>query len=87
MAAIGIAGYAGLLVLALFGFRRLLLVSALGGFLYALYLTNIERSQLEVWCLYCVCSQAVITLILLASAGWAVAGRRRSPAAQHAVAR
>ena len=76
VAAVGIIGYAGLLVLALFGLRRLLLVSAAVGFAYALYLTNIERSLLQVWCLYCVCSQAVIALILLLSAVWAAGGRR-----------
>ncbi len=77
VAAIGIAGYAALLLCAVFGLRKLLLVSAAAGFCYALYLTNIERRVLEVWCLYCVCSQGVITLITLAAAGWVAMGRRR----------
>ena len=83
VAAVGIAGYAGLLLLAVFRLRRLLLVAAAAGFAYALYLTNIERSLLEVWCLYCVCSQTVIALILLLSAIWAAGGRRKQLATAH----
>ena len=78
VAAIGIAGYALLLVLAVFGLRKLLLVSAAVGLCYALYLTHIERDLLEVWCLYCVCSQAIIALLTLLAAGWVALGRRRA---------
>ncbi len=77
VAALGIAGYALLLVLALGGLRKLLLVSAVAGFCYAAYLTHIERDLLKVWCLYCVCSQGIIALVTLASAGWVAMGRRR----------
>ncbi len=77
VAAIGIAGYALLLVLAAFGLRRLLLAASVAGFCYALYLTHIERSVLQVWCLYCVCSQAVIALLALLAAVWVFLGRRR----------
>ncbi len=80
VAAVGIAGYSMLLVLAVFGLRKLLLVSAAAGFCYALYLTNIERSLLQVWCLYCVCSQGVIALLTLLAAGWVAMGRRRTDA-------
>ncbi len=76
VAAVGIAGYALLLVLALAGARKLLLLSAGLGLGYALYLTHIERDLLQVWCLYCVCSQGVIALITLVGAGWVIAGRR-----------
>ncbi len=79
VAAIGIVGYALLLILAVFGLRKLLLVSAAVGLCYALYLTHIERDLLEVWCLYCVCSQAIIALVTLLAAGWVALGRR-SPA-------
>ena len=37
---------------------------------FALRLTFIEEFALEVWCLYCVISQAVIALIVLLSLGW-----------------
>ncbi len=76
VAAVGIAGYAVLLLLALSGLRKLLLLSAVAGLGYALYLTHIERDLLQVWCLYCVCSQGVIALITLLSAGWVAMGRK-----------
>jgi vitamin-K-epoxide reductase (warfarin-sensitive) len=77
VALIGILGYALLLILAAFGLRKLLLVSAVLGLAYALYLTHIEHDLLQVWCLYCVCSQAIIALITLLGAGWVAFGRRR----------
>ena len=77
VAAIGIAGYALLMVLAAIGLRRLLLVSAAVGFCYALYLTYVERTLLQVWCLYCVGSQVIIGLILLLGALWVAFGRRQ----------
>ena len=76
VAVVGIAGYTLLLLLALSGLRKLLLVSAVAGLGYALYLTHIERDLLQVWCLYCVCSQAVIALLTLLAAGWVAMGRR-----------
>ncbi len=75
VAIFGIVGYALLLILSLFGLRKLLLVSAALGCCYALYLTHIERDLLEVWCLYCVCSQGIIALLTLLSAGWLWMGR------------
>ncbi len=80
VAALGVAGYAVLLVLALVGARKLLLGSAGLGLGYALYLTHIERDLLQVWCLYCVCSQGVIALITLLGAGWVMLGGRRGAA-------
>ncbi len=78
VAALGIAGYLLMAGLALFGLRKLLLVTAGVGMGFALYLTHIERDVLQVWCLYCVCSQGVIALITLLAAGWVMLGRRRS---------
>lgn len=65
VAAIGIAGYALLGVLALFHRRRSLLVVSLFALAFSLYLTHIEAHLLQVWCLYCVISQGVIALITL----------------------
>ena len=48
VAAVGIAGYLLLAILALLRRRGLLLVSALIGMAFALYLTNIEAHVLEV---------------------------------------
>jgi uncharacterized membrane protein len=80
VAAIGIAGYLMLGVLALLRKRALLAAFALIGLGFALYLTNIERTVLEVWCLYCVISQGIIALITVlshASLGAAAWTKRR----------
>jgi len=69
VAAIGIAGYAVLGLLALARKRTLLAALSLAALGYALYLTHIEKSVLHIWCLYCVISQATI-LLLAAIAGW-----------------
>lgn len=67
VAAVGIAGYAVLMLLAIMGFRRWTLAASLTGLAFALYLTYIERNVLQVWCLYCVISQCVIAAITLLS--------------------
>jgi uncharacterized membrane protein len=73
VAAIGIVGYLVLTYLS-FDRRRTWLVGAsLVGLGFALYLTNIERTVLQVWCLYCVISQGLIALITLLSLGWLAA--------------
>ncbi|SPE17719.1 Vitamin K epoxide reductase family protein [Candidatus Sulfotelmatomonas gaucii] len=76
VAAIGMAGYLLLGVLALARRRILLLVGALIGLAFALYLSSIERNVLEVWCLYCVISQGIIALITLMSIIWLVTVER-----------
>ena len=70
VAAIGIAGYLVLAGLALARRRFLLLLAVFAGFCFALRLTFIEEYVLEVWCLYCVISQSLISIMLLASVGW-----------------
>jgi vitamin-K-epoxide reductase (warfarin-sensitive) len=77
VAAIGIAGYAAMLVLALFRRRRLVLAAALTGLAFSLYLTYIEKYVLQVWCVYCVTSLGIVSLITLAALVWLFAGRRR----------
>jgi vitamin-K-epoxide reductase (warfarin-sensitive) len=72
VAAIGIAGYLLIGILALLRQRGLLLAAALIGMAFALYLTNIEARVLGVWCLYCVISQGIIALVTLLSIGWMV---------------
>lgn len=74
VAAIGVAGYLALGVLALMRRRSFTLITALLGLGYALYLTNIEAHKLEVWCLYCVSSQIIIALITLFAGFWAFLG-------------
>jgi vitamin-K-epoxide reductase (warfarin-sensitive) len=80
VAAVGIAGYALLGVLALARRRRLALAASIVGLGFALYLTYIEKFVLMVWCLYCVISQCLILLLALLAAGWVIAGRRSAAA-------
>ena len=77
VAAIGIAGYLLIAVLAFTRRRTLLLLSVLIALAFALYLTNIEAHILEVWCLYCVISQGIIAILALLSVIWAGLARRR----------
>ncbi len=67
VAAVGIAGYAVLMLIAIMGLSRWTLAASLTGLAFALYLTYIERNVLQVWCLYCVISQCVIAAITLLS--------------------
>ena len=76
VAAIGIAGYLLLGVLALVRRRWLLLLASLVALGFALYLSHVEKDILEVWCLYCVISQGVIALLTLCSLGWLVVFQR-----------
>ncbi len=70
VAAIGMVGYIALGVLGWFRRRFLLLLVALGGLGFALRLTFLEEYVLQVWCLYCVISQAIIAAIALSSLVW-----------------
>jgi uncharacterized membrane protein len=70
VAAIGIAGYLVLAGLSFARRRALVLLAALAGLGFALYLSHVERDVLFVWCLYCVMSQAIIALIVLLSLVW-----------------
>jgi uncharacterized membrane protein len=67
VAAIGIGGYALILVLALMGRLWLTLQAAEIGFFCAAMLSYLEAFVMETWCIYCVWSQAIITAILLAT--------------------
>ena len=77
VAAIGILGYLAMAVLALGGWRKLVMGAAVVGLGFSLYLTHIEKDVLMVWCVYCVCSLAIISLITLLSLGWVAMGSRR----------
>jgi len=78
VAAIGIAGYLVLGRLALARKRMPLALLAFAALGYSLYLTRIEKSVLGVWCLYCVISLGIVTLVtLLSLSWWALSGRPR----------
>ena len=78
VAAIGIAGYLLLGILALKKAWRILLPAALAGLAFSLYLTYIEAKVLQIWCIYCVISLATIFALSLASLIWAWAQFTRS---------
>ena len=80
VAAIGIAGYLAIAVLAWLRRRAIVLLATMIGMAFSLYLTQIEARVLGVWCVYCVTSQGIIAAALLLSIGWVVWSvmRRRS---------
>jgi uncharacterized membrane protein len=79
VAVIGICGY---LLLGLLAWRkawRFLFPAALAGLGFSLYLTHIEASILQVWCIYCVISQSTIFLIAILSLVALVISRKKEP--------
>jgi vitamin-K-epoxide reductase (warfarin-sensitive) len=79
VAAFGIAGYILMGVLAYLRSYRLLLVPTFAGLAYSLYLANIEANVLGVWCIYCVISLGIISLMSLLTLGTVVAQFVRKP--------
>ncbi len=71
VAAIGIAGYLTMAVLALARRRRLLSGLALAALAFSLHLTYIEKYVLEVYCIYCVTSLGIIVGVTILSLWWA----------------
>ncbi len=69
VAALGIAGYILMAALAWRRSYRLMLAVALVGLAFSLYLAHIEKDILGVWCIYCVMSLGVISLITLLTLG------------------
>jgi len=65
VAAVGITGYLLIGALALKRAYRLLLAATLAGLGFSLYLAHIEKDILGVWCIYCVISLGVISLMSL----------------------
>jgi vitamin-K-epoxide reductase (warfarin-sensitive) len=81
VAVFGIAGYILMGALAFFRSYRLLLVTSLAGLAFSLYLAHIERDILGVWCIYCVISLGIISLMTLLNLGVVVNGTLRKPSA------
>jgi uncharacterized membrane protein len=69
IAVLGIVAYTTIAVLALMGRWWLLFEVAQVGFLFASFLSYLEAFVLEKWCIYCLWSQAIVTLILLLTVG------------------
>jgi vitamin-K-epoxide reductase (warfarin-sensitive) len=85
VAAIGIVGYALIAVVALTGRIWWVLELARIGFFCAAFLTYIEAYVIQMWCIYCVWSQAIITAILLATIVAVLMRRKRRAASMVAV--
>jgi uncharacterized membrane protein len=68
VAALGIAAYAVIAILALMGRTWLVFELAQVGFLFAAFLSYIEAYVIEMWCIYCVWSQGIIAALFLLSA-------------------
>jgi vitamin-K-epoxide reductase (warfarin-sensitive) len=70
VAAIGVAGYAVLGLLSIFWRSRpdtpnRLLICAIAGLAFAVYLTYIEAYKLTTWCILCLISLSLISLIFV----------------------
>ncbi len=79
VATVGILGYILMAILAIMRAYRLLIVPTFGGLAFSLYLANIEAHVLGVWCVYCVASLVIISLMSLLDLGAVVAGFFGSP--------
>lgn len=77
------AGILGYILMAAVAFRRcyrFLLLLTLGSVAFSLYLAHIEKDVLGVWCVYCVISLGLISLMCLLNLGVVVSGFVRKPA-------
>ncbi|MGA2347707.1 MAG: vitamin K epoxide reductase family protein [Candidatus Sulfotelmatobacter sp.] len=79
VAVFGIAGYILMAALAFRRWYRLLLIPTFAGLAFSLYLANIEAHVLGVWCVYCVISLGVISLMSLLTLGTVIAQFVRKP--------
>jgi vitamin-K-epoxide reductase (warfarin-sensitive) len=79
VAIFGMAGYILMGALAFWRWYRLLLVPTFAGLAFSLYLANIEADILGVWCIYCVISLGIVSLMSLFTLGTVVAQFVRKP--------
>ena len=79
VAVVGILGYILMGALAFLRAYRLLLVPTFGGLAFSLYLANIEAHVLGVWCVYCVISLGIVSVMSLLTLGAVVNQFVRKP--------
>ena len=79
VATAGILGYILMTVVASLRSYRLLLVLAWGSLAFSLYLAHIEKDILGVWCVYCVISLGLISLMSVLTLGVVIGGLVRKP--------
>jgi vitamin-K-epoxide reductase (warfarin-sensitive) len=73
---------AGYLIMAALAWRRayrIVLAVALVGLAFSLYLAHVEKDILGVWCIYCVISLGIISVITLLALGTSVVALFRKP--------
>lgn len=80
VATAGILGYILMAVVAVRRRYRFLLLLTLVSVAFSLYLAHIEKDVLGVWCVYCVISLSLISLMCLLNLGVVVSGFVRKPA-------
>lgn len=80
VATAGILGYLVMALVAFFRSYRMLLLLTLGSVAFSLYLAHIEKDILGVWCVYCVISLGLISLMCLLTLGVVISGFVRKPA-------
>jgi vitamin-K-epoxide reductase (warfarin-sensitive) len=80
VATAGILGYILMAVVALRRAYRFLMVLTLASLAFSLYLAHIEKDILGVWCVYCVISLGIVSLMSVLSLGTVVAQAARKPA-------
>jgi uncharacterized membrane protein len=80
LAVAGIATYIVLGVVIFFRWYRFLLLLTFGSLAFSLFLAHIEKDILGVWCLYCVISLGIISLMCLLNLGTVVAQAVRKTA-------
>jgi len=80
VATAGILGYILMAFVALRRSYRFLMVLTLASLAFSLYLAHIERDVLGVWCVYCVISLGIISLMSVLSLGAVIRQAARQPA-------
>jgi uncharacterized membrane protein len=76
------AGILGYILIAIVAFRRayrVLLLLTLASLAFSLYLAHIEKDVLGVWCIYCVISLGIISLMSLLNLGMVIFQLARKP--------
>jgi vitamin-K-epoxide reductase (warfarin-sensitive) len=79
---VAIIGMAGYLLLALFAYKGAyawMVPFVTGALTFAVHLADIEKYMLGVWCIYCVISLGIITLLTLCVFGAVIAGSMCHP--------
>ena len=84
---VAVVGLVGYLLLAIVAFKRwwhFLTVVAVLALVFSLYLAHVEKDILEVWCIYCVLSLVVISVITLLAITMSIVQFVRRPKAAQA---